>query len=401
MLHVPLPQPLNFASTSAHLMARVRPAASPRTLSTTQLGPSPPSTTPYTRVDYNHAARGYLRRPIVYLPTLAICTLLLYSFLSPSTTRHEQTFAGYSSRLHESLDKLDWRTHPKKPSLTTNAQGQFDEFACNPFTATGRLVVDPEHPLNNLWTPYDKRCKPSSYLNKLYRAEGDLTPLVPARGDRSSQRELLPWLMNKTVVIHGDSIDRFHLKDFCTFVGGELTLISPDHPASPTPYRETASGEHVEVGMDGQETQASRDRRHQRAQKEQFWEGRPREGWELTNPWVCDVAEYGFTLINVFTWGLQGAEEFFETERWYHPPGESTRRCFGIRPAADPPPHCSYLGRPSVGDYHASARGYLQSLESPSNHVSRFGRAQLGLLGPAQVHRGCVGSSLLVKATVC
>lgn len=360
------------------IMSR-RPSASPRlpfssrmqdeTPSSSKSGLSPHSAVNYQRLDYSHATRSYLRRPAVYLPTLAFSALILYLLLAPSSAHHEQTFAGYSTRLHESLDKLDWRTHPKKPSLSLNAQGFYDEFACNPFASTGRLHVDEQQPTSNIWTPYDRRCRPSNYLAKLYRSEGDNLPLVPARGDRSSQREFLPWLMNKTIVIHGDSIDRFHLKDFCSMVGGKLTLITPEHPASPKPYRQT--GDNIEVDMNGQETQASKDRRHTRVQKEQFWEGRPKEGWELTNPWVCDIEEYGATLINVFTWGLQGAEEFFETERWYHPPGQSTIARRSARRSADASTLSihSHLGRPPHRHHNTSPRRTRQELEPSPNHV--------------------------------
>lgn len=41
----------------------------------------------------------------------------------------------------------------------------------------------------------------------------------------------------------------------------------------------------------------------------------------MTGPWVC-IEEYGTTFISVFMWELEGAEEFFEADRWYHPPGE-------------------------------------------------------------------------------
>jgi hypothetical protein len=132
--------------------------------------------------------------------------------------------------------------------------------------------------------------------------------------------------MNRTVLIHGDSIDRYHLKDFCDFVGGELSNIHPSHQASPAPWR---SPKKQELGLDGQETPESLSRRKARQALEKFWEKRPSEGHQLTSPWVCDVPEYGFTLINVFNWGLFGAEEFFGSERWYHPPGTSAKEVTG------------------------------------------------------------------------
>jgi hypothetical protein len=141
-------------------------------------------------------------------------------------------------------------------------------------------------------------------MKSLYKPPGDTSPLIPDPSKSPNGRSFLPWFRNRTIVLHGDSIDRFHLKDFCEFVGGRLELITVDHQASPAMWKKP--------GGDSK-----------RREWETKWAERPREGQELTNPWVCDVPEYGTTLVNVFTWGLQGAEEFFEMERWYYPPGES------------------------------------------------------------------------------
>jgi hypothetical protein len=140
-------------------------------------------------------------------------------------------------------------------------------------------------------------------MKSLYRPPGDNSPLIPDPSKSPNDRNFLPWFRNRTILLHGDSIDRFHLKDFCEFLGGKLELITPEHQASPAMWKKP--------GGDSE-----------RREWEKKWEERPREGWELTNPWICDVQEYGTTLINVFTWGLPGAEEFFRMERWYYPPGE-------------------------------------------------------------------------------
>ena len=107
-------------------------------------------------------------------------------------------------------------------------------------------------------------------------------------------------------------------KDFCQLINGRLFVVSPDHPASPPPYRQPYF---AELGKDGDETEASKQAHKDREMKEHVWEGRPMDGVELTNPWVCDIDEYGTTLVSVFTYGLEGAENFFQTERWYYPPG--------------------------------------------------------------------------------
>ncbi|KAM0750165.1 hypothetical protein T439DRAFT_380893 [Meredithblackwellia eburnea MCA 4105] len=207
---------------------------------------------------------------------------------------------------------------------------------CNPFELKGRLQVDTAVPTNNRWVPYDSTCPSSTFMGSIWRSADDHTPLIPAHKPDNIQhpsvdgtkpnpqlRQFLPWFMNRTVLIHGDSIDRFHVKDFCALVNGKLFNVGPDHPASPKPYH---SPHEKEVGPDGEETAESKKRFETRLAKEKAWEGRPKDGVELTNPWVCDIEEYGTTIISVFTWGLQGAEEFFEMERWYYPPATWTDR---------------------------------------------------------------------------
>ncbi|GAA5820609.1 hypothetical protein JCM11251_003074 [Rhodosporidiobolus azoricus] len=253
-----------------------------------------------------------VRKPVVWIPTLALLALVVLSLGGEKSSGGKERGAGgdgyVAYKLHDSLDRLaSWQNsgarQPAKP-------GRDSEWFCNPFDSNGRLAVDLSNPANNIWTPYDSRCPPSNLMSSLYRPPGDASPLIPPASLASNTRggrAFLPWFVNRTVLLHGDSIDRFHLKDFCEFVGGILTLITPDHPACPPMWRMAGADEG-------------------RRQKEDIWEGRPREGWELTNPWVCDVKEYGATLINVFTWGLEGAEKFFETERWYYPPATWTDR---------------------------------------------------------------------------
>jgi hypothetical protein len=308
----PTPLPSEAAS-SARAHRGLRPAAtSARTSRMAEFS----SSVPYSklRCEYEKPSRSRsrwsaLRRPIVVFPALAIGLIVALLVHRSSQDRNSPFSTPISSRLHDSLDRSDWGSHKHGP--TTGG-----EFDCNPFATGGRLHVDVAVPTNNVWNPFDSNCKPSNYLASIYRSEGDSSPLIPlassASSASSSSRQFLPWLMNRTIVIHGDSIDRFHLKDFCAFVQGRLTLITPDHPASPPPYHQPLT------------EKDSTENRNTRQEKERFWEGRPREAIELTNPWVCDIEEYGATIVNVFTWGLQGAEEFFQTERWYYPPGEPT-----------------------------------------------------------------------------
>ncbi|KAM0791620.1 hypothetical protein ACM66B_006059 [Microbotryomycetes sp. NB124-2] len=310
-----------------------------------KLGGYPPSDKP--PLSSAAARRSLLRRPVVVLP-LVTAILFVFALASrPSSTKlsrddggnddtdgsqyslddyaqhvgnaghafvqHAHDLSGqFGNKLH------GWRTH-RKPPMRSGLKDS--EFGCDPFASMGRLHVNTQSPTENVWTPYDKRCKPSTYLNNLYRPAGDDSPLIPddsdSLGPANSKRAFLPWFRNKTIVLHGDSIDRYHLKDFCDFVGGNLELVTTDHKAAPKPYRLKMR---AQMDSSGQETYESVQKKKARREQEERWEKRPREGQELTNPWVCDVPEYGTTLVNVFNFGLQGAEEYFEMERWYHPP---------------------------------------------------------------------------------
>ncbi|GAA5887903.1 hypothetical protein JCM6882_000795 [Rhodosporidiobolus microsporus] len=253
------------------------------------------------------------RKPVVWVPTLALVALVVLSFggsksgSAGGARGGEDGYVAY--KLHDSLDRLaSWQNSGGRNQPAR--EGRDSEWACNPFDSNGRLAVDLSNPVNNVWTPYDSRCPPSNLMTSLYRPPGDSSPLIPPASlatNSQNGRAFLPWFVNRTVLLHGDSIDRFHLKDFCELVGGTLELVTPDHPACPPMWKMPGADE-------------------TRRRKEDVWEGRPREGWELTNPWVCDVNEYGATLVNVFTWGLEGAENFFETERWYYPPATWTDR---------------------------------------------------------------------------
>ena len=207
--------------------------------------------------------------------------------------RPQAVLAGCAALLVLSLTWNKSDSTAGSSSLRRVLAADDDEFQCNPFEANGRLRYDPEVLENNVWVPYDDRCQPSNYM----------APLAAAAA-AADQHAHLAWFANRTIVLHSDSIDRFHMKDFCDFVGGQLANIHPQHPASPPMYRDP----HADA---------------ERRKLEEQWTNRPPEGWELTSPWVCDVERYGTTLVNVFQFGLEGGEQFYQNERWYYPPGTS------------------------------------------------------------------------------
>lgn len=130
-----------------------------------------------------------------------------------------------------------------------------------------------------------------------------------------------PWLANATILLQGlsllfsalfdnlapiltvpsalgDSMERLHLADFCEFVGGEATNISPNHTASAPIYRKPMP---TILGADGKETEASIRAKEDRIRLEDSWEAR-QNSWFFTRPWVCDIKEYNATIITTFLW---------------------------------------------------------------------------------------------------
>lgn len=93
-------------------------------------------------------------------------------------------------------------------------------------------------------------------------------------------------------------------------VGGRLFSVGNDHPAVPRPYRKAVADESaLDAKVAVQELTDAR-------------KNVPEAAQHLTNPWVCNMEDYGATLVSVFTFGLGGGERFFETQEWYHEPGE-------------------------------------------------------------------------------
>lgn len=93
-------------------------------------------------------------------------------------------------------------------------------------------------------------------------------------------------------------MERLHLNDFCDLVGGEATNINPLHVAAPPPFHKPIQPVY---DRDGSETAESKQARQDRKRLESLWEERE-HSWFYTRPWVCDVKEYNFTMINTFTW---------------------------------------------------------------------------------------------------
>ncbi|GAA5932377.1 hypothetical protein JCM10213_005304 [Rhodosporidiobolus nylandii] len=212
------------------------------------------------------------------------------------------------------------------------------EWSCNPFKEPGRLFVDTENKFNNVWKPYEEECQPSQLMQGLIKsiAEGKSKPsgfrhrTRPLRShDATVPREVdedgspsFPWLVNATILLQGDSMERLHLSDFCDLVGGTLHNIHPKHPASAPTYRKPMP---TVLGPDGQETPDSITAKADRRKLEDEWEAREKS-WYFTRPWVCDIEQYNATIINTFLWGMEDMEDAYQSEDFFHGPSTWRQR---------------------------------------------------------------------------
>ncbi|GAA6040517.1 hypothetical protein JCM8097_005444 [Rhodosporidiobolus ruineniae] len=212
------------------------------------------------------------------------------------------------------------------------------EWSCNPFKEPGRLFVDTENKFGNVWKPYEEDCRPSQLMEGVIKSieAAKSKPfrhhrVGPQRSHDTTVRRkevdddgvpFFPWLVNATILLQGDSMERLHLSDFCDLIGGTLHNINPKHPASPPIYRKPMP---TILGPDGLETAESIKAKEERIKLEDEWEAREKS-WYFTRPWVCDIAEYNATVINTFLWGMEDMEDAYYTEEFYHGPSTWRQR---------------------------------------------------------------------------
>lgn len=152
--------------------------------------------------------------------------------------------------------------------------------SCDPFAQPGALFLNIENVSSTVWEPFDKTCKPSHLL-----------PLVEMvmESDVIDPRAALPWLVNKTVVLIGDSIERFSLDYFCEVMDGDLGLIDPSHPWSPAPF------------------QNGRDELREDAETVKTWVADGRPHW-------CRISD-GDINLNLLSFFMYGTAEYAEFEK--------------------------------------------------------------------------------------
>jgi len=168
---------------------------------------------------------------------------------------------------------------PGQMSLDLNSK---NEPACNPFAKPGVLSVNTLDRKGNFWQPFDPRCPKSTLMESLINKED------------------LPWLENRTVVLLGSSVDRNHIHHFCWALNADLQLIQSDDPRDAPPFKN---------GYD------------------EFLKppnvGTPSSDF-MNHPWVCHLPQWNFMLYNVFAYGVMEPsdwdEEWFKKEPHYYPP---------------------------------------------------------------------------------
>ncbi|BGP22156.1 hypothetical protein JCM10295v2_001034 [Rhodotorula toruloides] len=259
--------------------------------------------------------------------------------------------AGLVVLLLNHLPAPPWRTGQGELQYTARHRIAVDfettavpeDWSCNPFKEPGRLEVDVRNKFKNIWRPFDEACPPSKLMEGVVNSV-EAMKKAPRRGfhkqrgprrshdtsvrwqgDKDERGQFYPWLVNATIVLLGDSMERLHLSEFCDFVGGDLQHITPRHPASPPLYRKKLP---TLLDADGNESEESKRRKEERRKNEDEWEFDRVKSWNITRPWVCDIKEYGATIVSSFHWGLEDLEDAFESEDFFHGPSTFLQRFF-------------------------------------------------------------------------
>lgn len=142
----------------------------------------------------------------------------------------------------------------------------------DPFLQPGILTSNAWDRSQNFWKPFNRECPPyRQYLQDVI------------------DRDPLPFLHNKTLLMIGDSVDRNNLRFFCELVGSWDTRVTTMANLSEVFVGDTALHP---------------------------WNTDPKD---LTRPRICRVEEYDFEIINFFHYGLQDEETWTEKEVYTAP----------------------------------------------------------------------------------
>ncbi|KAA1112052.1 hypothetical protein PGT21_021189 [Puccinia graminis f. sp. tritici] len=207
------------------------------------------------------------------------------------------------------------------------------EEECNPFHEKGFLHYNASEPGDNTWRPYAPDCKPSNLFQKLKQ---DLHSTRETFG--ASEKDEFAWLRNRTVVLIGDSIDRWHNVDFCNVLSWEpgsterdpiisenrptkTYYVGADSPLSPPPWHF-----HPEDPLKPPEDWPEDEHELFKFQTP-IWDAGQINA-NTTRPRVCEIPKYGFRVVSLFSWGLDPKEggRLYANISGYFPPAEYTSR---------------------------------------------------------------------------
>ncbi|MBW0493172.1 hypothetical protein O181_032887 [Austropuccinia psidii MF-1] len=235
----------------------------------------------------------------------------------------------------------DLRPHSQQQqdaSRSIEPEGVWEKFLqeqeeCNPFQEKGYLHFNASDPGDNTWRPYRQTCKSSNLFEQLKQGLQMNQNSFPQ--DRHDSFE---WLRNRTVVLIGDSIDRYHNLDFCQILSWAPGSTSDNpiplpNPPTKTYYIEAASPLspppwhfHLDDPLRPPDDWPEHEHDLFKFQTP-IWDS-GKSNANTTRPRVCEIPAYGFTMVNLFNWGLDPKHggRLYANISGYYPPAKYTSR---------------------------------------------------------------------------
>lgn len=195
---------------------------------------------------------------------------------------------------------------PSPPPLSTGS---------HPFSLPGNLTYDKNNPFTTYYRPQNG-ATPPRLMEKLVRrtrgAEKDVADAIDrARLDRllvdgqhsdseKDDNQDFEWLRGRTILLMGDSLDRYHLLHLCQFLSPNTSLV----PLA-WPYHGTPNGVRTFIDIHPIDSPAYpeplRDLENKLAGE--FRDGKP-FATETYRPWVCTIKQFDAVIVWTFLNGL-------------------------------------------------------------------------------------------------
>jgi len=156
---------------------------------------------------------------------------------------------------------------PEPPELNVLSEPSNITTICDPFAEPGFLYWDQQEGSDARWIPFAEECEPAP----------DWVSLIAQR-----DTERMSFLVNKTILILGDSVDRNGLHQMAEMLG---------LPRYPVPYRDWSERGNIPWGWDARGI-----------------------------PWVVEIPWFNTIFTNGFFYGLDDEDNLRFQPDW-HPPG--------------------------------------------------------------------------------